>query len=513
MTRIKQVVILGGGSAGWMSAIYLNRLLCQKGAQPVQITLVDSPDVEIIGVGESTFDQMRSFMSDMGIPEPDFLRATDATLKHGICFRNWLKGDDEYFHPFEFPQLGENGALIDHWISLHAQGKATRGIADSAGIQFQMAKAKKSPKQSNSKDYQGPLNYAYHLDAVLLGRYLRTVAIERGVQHLIGHCEQVHTDEQGFIRAIETREQGEIEADFFIDCTGFANVLMRAIDNTDFIDYTDKLLCDRAVASRIPMQTDRWEPRPYTTSTAHENGWIWDIDLYHRRGAGYVYSSQHSSENRAEEVLRDYLGDVAAELDVRHLRMRVGRLRNMWHRNCVAIGLSGGFIEPLESTGILFIDLALRFLGELMPSGRPAVEQIQRYNRVMGELVDNTRDFILLHYLLTQRDDSDFWRAYRQEIEPTDRLREKMELWRYKVPSTTDFSDAVSTFSAPSHSFIMYGMDWQHLCVPGSVAHLDNGFGEKLMQAMSEHQTEVLKQAPDHLAILQMLRKRSQFTF
>ncbi|MCV6606178.1 MAG: tryptophan 7-halogenase, partial [Porticoccaceae bacterium] len=262
-------------------------------------------------------------------------------------------------------------------------------------------------------------------------------------------------------------------------------------------------------AARVPIDGDSYQPRPYTTSTAQESGWIWDIDLYRRRGTGYVYSSEHSSEERAETVLRNYLGEAGTNAQVRHLKMRVGRLRKIWHRNCVAVGLSAGFIEPLESTGILFIDLGLRFLGELFPSQFPSDEQQDRYNKVMGDLLDNTRDFILLHYLLTQREDSSFWKAYRHDIQATDRLKQKLELWKSKVPSIIDFSDDISTFAAPSHSFIMYGMGWQHEAAPGSVAHLNQEFGKQVMSAMADHQKDVLQKAPDHLTVLKALRERS----
>ena len=490
-----------------MSALYLYRLLNQAGAVPTKITLVESPDVEIIGVGESTFDHMRAFLSDMAIREPEFLEKVDATFKHGILFRNWLTEEgDEYFHPFEFPQKSSHAAIVPHWLNLFVCGKTKEGIADSVGFQFKAAKAKKSPREVSHRDYSGSLPYAYHLDAVLVGKYFRSIALERGVQYRIDHCVGVSVSEEGNIQSIKLKSGESVEADFFIDCTGYANVLTRAIGNDDFLSYEDYLLCDRAVAARIPQnKEDEWSPRPYTTSTAQESGWIWDIDLYRRKGVGYVYSYEFSNEDRSEAVLRKYIGKEQCEIDVRHLKMRVGRLRKFWSKNCVAIGLSGGFIEPLESTGILFIDMGLRFLGEMFPTNADIPYQRDHYNRTMRSFMDSTRDFIVLHYALSRRNDSPFWRAVKEKPIP-EGLQSKMELWRHKMPTKLDFATQVSTFSDPSYAFIMYGLHWQHDTIPGTVAHLDTDYGRRIIDAMASEQRKFLDYASAHAYVIEQLR-------
>lgn len=516
---IKKIAILGGGTAGWMTACYLDRQFNQAGQRAVDITLIESDDVDIIGVGESTFDSIRGYLQAVGVDESEFMLNTDASLKHGIYFKDWYRGDDEYFHPFEKVQIGDGVNMLHHWVNLHQREINQHSISEGVGIQYKAAMAAYSPKISSNKDYEAPLPYSYHLDAVLMGRYLRKVSTARGVKHIVAHAEHIELADDGRIQSIISREGERYDADFFVDCTGFAQVLMRALKNTDYVDYRSSLLCDRAVAAQVALPQEegsgQYNPRPYTSAVAQESGWIWDIDLYRRRGCGYVYSSEFSDEARAEEVLFQYLGQQYSgkqcpNIEPRFLKMRIGRAEKFWHKNCVSIGLSGGFIEPLESTGIVFIDSGVRFLAELLGADPCSKVLSDRYNNMMGSLYDETRNFIELHYVLSQRADSAFWRHYRDEVKPSSQLQERLALWREKIPSSIDFSDTLSTFWENSHNFIMYGMNWKHSRMPANLQQLDSGRSIHMLSEMQKIQTKALLHFETHLASLDRIRARGK---
>lgn len=510
---IEELIILGGGTAGWMAATYLNKQLNPNGNQPIKITVIESPDVDIIGVGESTFDSIRGFLKALDISESDFLINTDATLKHGIYFKDWLKGNDEYFHPFEKTQVNDGVDMLHHWVNLNHRQQTDVSISNAVGVQYKVAMDKRSPKLADSGDFDGPLPYSYHLDAVLMGKYLRKVAISRGVNHISAHIDNVELNDDGSIAAV-IQESGERhQADFFIDCTGFKAMLMRAMGNTSHVDYSDSLLCDRAIAVQVPLpktEEARYNPRPYTSSVAQESGWIWDIDLFKRRGCGYVYSSKFSSDERAEQVLKEYLGAQYDSISPRFLKMRVGRAEKFWYKNCVSIGLSGGFIEPLESTGIVFIDSGIRFLVDLFSSTPCSDVLAKRYNKLMANLYDETRNFIELHYTLSERQDTAFWRSYANDVTPGDDLVERMELWKTKIPTSIDFADSVSTFWENSHNFIMYGMNWQHTQAPGATSHVDVQRSKNMLTEMQKIQAKATPHFEPHIDAINRLRSRAQ---
>lgn len=510
--QIKKVMIVGGGTSGWMAAAYLNHVLNHPKKSNIEIVLLESPEVNIIGVGESTFDTLRNYCAAVELPEADFLKETDAVLKHGTYFKGWLDGgDDEYLHPFEIPQAHDGVNIMNHWVNLHQHGRNDRNFGESVTLQVPLAKAHKSPRSvHNPRDYEGALPYSYNLDAILFGRYLRKVSTGRGVKHMVDHVTNVVLDDKGYIKGVETKENGLQEADFFVDCTGFAAILSKAIGNTDFIDYTPSLLCDEAVAMQPPFREDEvFDPRPYTTSTAQDSGWIWEIDLYRRKGVGYVYSSKFCDADTAETRLREFVGDKKGEINVRRLKMRIGRRKKFWHKNCLCVGLSGAFVEPLEATGIMFIHMGLQFFGEVFPSlPVPGVLE-DRYNKMMGELLDETRDFIILHYILTRRRDTAFWKAYVNDVKVPDSLQERLELWKHKVPSPTDFSDRVAVFIQSSYSYILYGMEWKHDTTPGTIGGVDPERSQHVLNLMKQQQMAAMKQAPSHVESLEAVRNKT----
>ena len=455
--------MVGGGSAGWMSATYLDRVLNRGPTKQVQISLVESADIGIIGVGEATLPTLRRFLSFIDVDEREFMRGTNASFKNAIKHVNWRLDPSvqptHYYHPFGSVHMSHGLPIIYYWLARRRAGHP-EDYAYTCGVGASLSDEGRSPKQYDSKSYEGLIPYAYHLDAVLLGRFLREVAVTRGVRHVTDNVVDVLRDEEGFIAAVRTESHGDLAGDLFIDCTGFRGLLINQTLEVPFVSYSDVLFCDRAVALQVPFAPEQKDFNSFTTSTAMSGGWIWEIHLQERRGTGYVYSSQHISSDAAEAELREYLGASAEGRDARHLKMRVGRNSRLWEKNCVAVGLSGGFIEPLESTGIFLIEAGLEELVRYFPRRDFAPPLTARYNDVMGKLFDEVRDFIVLHYRLTRREDTAFWRENKYNAAISDELARNIELWRYRAPADRDLSSPLKLYGAPAYLHIVAGLDW-----------------------------------------------------
>lgn len=494
---INNLIIVGGGSAGWMSASYLNKLFNDKEKQ-FQITLIESPDVDSVGVGEATIHSMRFFLASIGLSEKEVMTRTNATLKHGILFKGW-QGDvdnDEYFHPFEQPQYNDGVLIANHWANIHGSNEDRARFDYSVSPQTQFAIKNKSAKSAKDKEFEGYFPYGYHLDAIKFANYLREVSIERGVNRIEGHVEEVSLAENGSITNVKLKCGRLIEGDFFIDCTGFQSLLMNAIGNNDFIDYSDSLLCDRAVACQIPHKENKNDYRPYTTSTAKESGWIWEIDLDNRCGSGYVYSSKFCSDQEAEVTLSKHLNSKLEDLKFKHLKMKIGRRAKIWHKNCIAIGLSAGFIEPLESTGLYFIDMSLRFLGEYSFTTNTNQAIKDKYNDIIGELVDQTKDFIVLHYALSDREDSPFWKTYKHDVKLSDELNNNLALWKSKVPTSSDFARQITQFTSASYAYILYGMGFKHDDIASNSIYVNKERSQNNLDFMQQRCDRVIDSIP-----------------
>ena len=358
---VKQLVIVGGGTAGWLTAAYLARTLATAAPGGVRITLVESADIGILGVGEGTFPSIQRTLRRIGMDEGTFLRESNATFKQGIRFVNWRlnpgsAGRNDYFHPFQSAQVRQGGLdLLPYWLLGLTPGLQ---LDEAATIQKRVADAARAPKRISDADFDAPLSYAYHFDAVSFARTLRVVAKQLGVEHVTDTVEVVNLDATGAIESLSTREHGRLKGDLYVDCSGFRAQLIGRTLGIPFKSCQSTLFCDRAVAMQVPYERPDTPIASYTISTAHEAGWTWDIGLDTRRGVGYVYSSAHSDDERAERVLRDYIGSAADGRTVRAFKFEAGYRETSWHANCVAIGLAGGFFEPLEATGIVFIEVA-----------------------------------------------------------------------------------------------------------------------------------------------------------
>lgn len=454
-----KIVIVGGGSAGWITASYLNAVLNDGSRQPVAITLVESPNVGRIGVGEATVPSIRQTLSRIGVTEPEFMRAADATFKNAIRFDNWRAGDfNKYYHPFDRRAAAVFDGVAEKWLQSARNIPWDHHVSALASL----SESGHAPKALNWPDFGSTFPYAYHMDAEKFAGFLSSYSTARGVAHVRADVVDATQDEDGNITAIKLAAGPEIEADIFVDCTGFASVLIEKTLDVGWVDFSKHLLCDRAIAMRVPRDIHESGPiRPYTISAALESGWAWDIGLSDRRGRGYVYSSQHIDDDAAEARLREVEGPHAADLDARRLRFKVGHREQFWAKNVICIGLSSGFVEPLESTALYTVEFAASEICDLLPTaGTNMAIARDRYNQITTALFTEILDFVNLHYALSDRTDTEFWRDATTPDRHTDFIANRMELWRSKSPSHLDFDQVLHLFSPQSYEYILYGMNY-----------------------------------------------------
>ena len=421
--RLASVIIVGGGTAGWMAAA---GLACKLQKQ-CKIRVVESAEIGIVGVGEATVPHIRYFNATLGIDEADFMRKTHATFKLGIEFRNWARIGDSYIHPFGEFGRRLNGVDFHHyWLKLRALGEEQENGIFDCSLPVVASKLGRFSPPVPDNSVMSTFGYAYHFDATLYAPYLRAYAERRGVVRTEGKIVDVSLRaEDGFVESL-TLESGErIAADLFIDCSGFRGLLIEQALKAGYEDWTHWLPCDRAVAA--PCETVETSV-PYTRSTAHDAGWQWRIPLQHRVGNGYVYCSRFVSDEDAAATLTSNLeGRILAE--PRFLRFTTGKRKKAWAKNCVAMGLAGGFLEPLESTSIYLVQAAITTLIELFPDKGFSPDDIDEFNRVMDFEYERVRDFLILHYRATERDDAPLWNHVRTMPIPQS-LEYKMKLFR-----------------------------------------------------------------------------------
>jgi tryptophan halogenase len=420
---IRKIVIVGGGTAGWMAAAVLARFLKPS---RVAIQLVESQEIGIVGVGEATVPVIQVLNGLLGIREADFLRATYGTFKLGVEFRDWSRPGHTHFHFF-----GDFGAPIEgiaphhHWLKLRTWGDPT-GLGEYSFPYVAGKLGRFAPPPTESRSEAASYKYAYHFDAGLYARCLRANAEARGVVRTEGIVEDVQLRaEDGFIEALTLAGGERIDGDFFVDASGFRGLLIEQALHTGYVDWSHWLPCDRAVA--VPCEC-AGELTPYTISVAREAGWQWRIPLQHRVGNGYVYCSRFISDAEAARTLLNNL-EGRPQAQARLLRFTTGHRKQFWNRNCLAVGLAAGFMEPLESTSIQLIQTALARLIDLFPDRNFDPTLSAEYNRLSVNEFERIRDFLILHYCATERDDSELWRYCRSMSVP-DSLQHKMDVFR-----------------------------------------------------------------------------------
>jgi len=514
MKPIKRVLIVGGGTAGWLSAAFLARTLAARDEQGVRITLVESKEIGIIGVGEATFPSIKGTLAAIGIDEARFLRDSNATFKQGIKYVNWVRprgapGPDHYFHPFSLPSQQANGLeLLPYWLMGGAGPNAA--FAEAVTLQKRVADASHAPKRASDPDFLGPLNYAYHLDAAAFADLLSRQARSLGVEHVFGTVEHVELDDQGAVAAVVTKEHGPLRADLYIDCTGFRSALLGAALGSPFHGINDVLFNDRAVALQVDYPHPDAPIASYTIATAQDAGWTWDIGLQQRRGVGYVYSSRYTDEESAENVLRAHIGPASVGLTARHLKFNIGWREQQWVKNCVAIGLSGGFIEPLESSGIGLIETAAYLLGFLFPADGDLAPVARQFNSFMRSRYERIADFIKLHYCLTQRADTGYWRDNADIRTVPASLQEKLSLWRYRPPHRLDFLTDLEMYMPPSWQYVLYGMEFRTEMAAASARFPRMDEARRQFAMIRDMSSRAVADLPTHRALVAQLTALSR---
>ena len=426
---LRRILIVGGGTAGWVSAAALARVL-GAGAQ-TEIILVESEVIGTIGVGEATIPAARAFNTMLGIDEDEFVRRTQATFKLGIEFVDWSHKGSRYFHPFgDFghPMLGTQ--FHHFWLRrklAHAPGGSPAPELEAFNLQAMAARSGRFTRPNGRMNSPlGSIAYAYHLDAVLYAAYLREYAEARGVRRIEGQIDDVALCEaSGRVSSVRLRDGRSLEADFFIDCSGLKGLLIEGALQSGYEDWSHWLPCNAALAA--PSAADS-PPPPFTRSTAMMAGWQWRIPLQYRTGNGLVYCSHFQDRDEACDAFSRSIGLVGGE-KIRDLSFRTGRRRKFWNRNVLSIGLAAGFMEPLESTSIHLAQSGIARFIQCLPRRGEEPALIDEYNRLTGDEYERIRDFLILHYKATWRDDSPFWR-YVREMEIPDSLSRRWELYR-----------------------------------------------------------------------------------
>lgn len=491
---IEHIVIVGGGTAGWMAAAALSRL---RAGRPLAITLVESEAIGTVGVGEATIPPFVDFNRLLEIDEREMMAAVQSSFKLGIQFVNWGKLGDSYIHPF-----GNYGYQIGG-MSFHHLWHRYRAAGDPRPLQlFNLeTMAAHFGRFARSEDYQRddlpPVNYAYHIDAGRYARFLRSYAEARGVVRREGRVADVALDgENGFVRAITMDDGAEIAGDLFVDCSGFRGLLIEQALATGYEDWTHYLPCDRAVA--LPcLREDGSGPLPYTRATAHSAGWQWQVPLQQRNGNGHVYCSAFMGDDEAHSIL---VNNIAGKpgADPNFLRFTTGRRRKFWNRNVVALGLAAGFMEPLESTSIHLIYTGINKLVALLSLDGITQAQEDAFNRLTAKEYERIRDFLILHYSATSRDDSPFWNHCRTMAVP-ESLSEKIALFR---ANGQIFREDDELFTETSWAAVMMG---QGIAMEGRNAMADSlpdPATRKEYDAIEQSIRFVVQHLPDHGAYL-----------
>jgi len=508
---MKKILIVGGGTAGWITAGYLARTLGAQSPDGVQISLIESADIGTIGVGEGTFPTIRRTLHRIGVDETRLVRECGATFKQGIKFVDWRCAPEQqpnhYMHSFQMTQESTGLDLLPYWIL----GVAGQNVdwAEVNTPQKIVSDAARAPKLITHSEFKGPLSYAYHVDAIKLAQLLRATATAVGVRHIVDTVDCVNLTEDGAIRSLGTRQHGELHADLFVDCTGFSAQLIGQALGVPYKSCRSVLFCDTALAMQVPYNQPNHPVASYTISTAHEAGWTWDIGLDTRRGIGYVYSSAHTDDARAEQVLRSYVGAEAEGLNARKISFDAGYREINWHKNCVAIGLSSGFFEPLEATGIIFTEVAALMLSKVFPWGGDVEVSAKQFNEQMRRRYERALDFIKLHYCISERRDSRFWRDNVDTKSIPESLQELLARWRYRPPSEIDFDLSVDIFSEHSWQYVLYGMGYKTDLTQRAGVYKYHDEAREAFAEVKRQADFACRTLPTHRELLQMAQRRA----
>ena len=490
--NIRSILIVGGGTAGWMTAAALSRLIDTK---RIAVTLVESEAIGTVGVGEATIPHIKHFNDLLGFKEDDFVRQTNATFKLGIEFNNWGHRGESYFHSFGRYGVAMNGLQFWHYWHRHNRSGGTTSI-DDYNIQVMAAYRNKFQRPVNVPN--SPLSnigYAFQFDASLYARFMRNFAESRGVRRVEGRVTDAQLDpESGHVKSVRLESGDTLAADFYIDCSGFRGLLIEQALNTGYEDWSHLLPVDRAVAQASERVGD---PLPFTKATAKEAGWQWHIPLQNRTGNGHVYCSEWMEDERALEILQDGM-DAPARGTPKFLRFKTGMRKRVWNKNVVSLGLAAGFLEPLESTSIHLIQSGIARLMASFPDRDFAAANIELFNKQTRQEYEEVRDFLVLHYHVTRRDDSPFWNHVRT-MDTTDSLRLRIEQFEQTARVWREGKDI---FGEESWFAVMHGQGLKPKAYhPMADTLSDEELSSRLAQIRATWQS-CLAQMPSHSAFI-----------
>ncbi|WP_158969390.1 tryptophan halogenase family protein [Paraglaciecola sp. L3A3] len=507
---IESIVIVGGGTAGWITAGTIAAKLKKQNKTGFSITLIESPNVPTIGVGEGTWPTMRNTLKKMGIRETDFIRQCNVTFKQGAKFAKWVTGaqEDFYYHPLVLPQDFDNFNMADNWQNVQSELSFSQWVCPQEAI----CELGKAPKLITTAEYSAMANYAYHLDAGAFSEFLKKHCIDNlQVKHVLDHVLHINNAEDGNIVSLITKENGELNGDLFVDCTGFKSLLLGENQQVPFISCDHVLFVDKAIALHVPYPEEYSPIASHTISTAQSNGWIWDIGLQNRRGVGHVYSSQHTSRDNAHQELMNYVSESFAApetISVKEIDIKAGHREVFWKNNCVAVGLSAGFLEPLEASALVLVEVSAEMIAEQLPANRQTMEIVaKRFNKTFLYRWERIIDFLKLHYMLSQRADSQFWIDHRDPQTIPESLQELLSLWQYHTPWHNDFEHVREVFPAASYQYVLYGMGFKTQPNHFGVSNHQQKMAESLLKKNLEQTKHLLDTLPSNRELLNKIRR------
>jgi tryptophan 6-halogenase len=525
--QIRKLVILGGGTAGWMTASYLGKAL--QGT--VEITVLEAPTIPKIGVGEATVPNLqRVFFDYLGIPEDEWMRECNASFKMAVKFANWrtagpdtattrtLDGrPDVFYHPFGILPSQDHVPLSHHWSDRFLRGETTTPYDYSCFVEPPLMDVNKAPR---TWDGRAAVTYAWHFDAHLVADFLCRFATEKqGVRHVRDEMVDVTRDSRGYLTALTTKTGLTLDGDLFVDCSGFRGVLINGVMAEPFLDQSDHLLCDSAVACPIPNDDAATGIEPYTSAIAMRSGWVWKTPMLGRFGTGYVYSSKFLSRDDARLDFARVWG-IDPEGTFNQIRFRVGRNRRSWVKNCVSIGLASCFLEPLESSGLYFTYAAIYQLAKHFPDRNFDQVLVDRFNKEIAAMFDETRDFLQAHFYFSPRTDTPFWRA-NKEIALAPDIQEKAAMYRAGLPVNPPIVSEGAYYANFEAEFRNFWTNGSYYCIFAGLGLLPDhpapalgykpelqGVADKQFADIRARQEELLRDLPSAYDYLRKLHRR-----
>lgn len=506
---IRKVVIVGGGTAGWLSACLIAAEHRKPEGRDLDIVLIESPDIPTIGVGEGTWPSMRMSLQKIGIAEADLIRECDASFKQGTEFIAWsgLGDDQRYFHPFSFPAEYSSLKLANHWLDR----RADISFADFVTPQAPVIAAGLAPKQVSTPEYAFAVNYGYHFDAGKFAQLLHKHAVDTlGIKYVSANVERIEQHADGAISALVLDSGASVNGDLFVDCTGQRSLLLGKHFAIATHSMQEVLFNDAAIAVQVPYSKPDEPIASVTRSTAVESGWIWDIGLQSRRGIGYVYSTAHTDSERAMICIRDYVkrtspGVRLDDLSFRTIPFEPGYRHQFWMKNCVAVGLSGGFIEPLEASALALIEQAASIIADQLPVNREIMSVVaRRFNDKMLYHWERVIEFLKLHYVLSQRGDSDYWQDCRNPATCPEGLSDKLTLWQQQAPWHDDAPRVDELFPSASYQYVLYGMGFRPKfpVAPGIKDSQEKSQVDRLQQMNNDKSRKMLSLLPTNRELI-----------